>query len=312
MFEVFRTETSVLEGRAMKTIAGKRVLVTGSGHGLGLEIARAFARGGAEVLITDRDPQRVEEAVFRLRSLNFKAAGFVMDVTDAADVRAVREQILTDFGSIDVLINNAGIVTGGQFLDVPLEKHLATYDVNSAGPVIVTHMFLPDLMAQEEGHLVNVASASALIPLPNAATYASSKWAVLGFTESLREELRLAGHSNITVTAVCPSYINTGMFNGVQAPLLTRLLTPEWLANEIVTCVLRRCETLIAPKLVNLLPLAKATWPRRAFGWLLDVLGVSNSMLNWQGHGAAHVPTPAAPVVETVAKSTLEPVRSAS
>lgn len=295
----------------MKTIAGKRVLITGSGHGLGLEIARAFARGGAEVLISDRDPLRVDEAVLRLRSQNFKAAGFVMDVTDAADVRAVREQILCDYGSIDVLVNNAGIVTGGAFLDVPLEKHLATYDVNSVGPVIVTHMFLPDLLAQAEGHLVNVASASALIPLPNAATYASSKWAVLGFTESLREELRLAGNKNVTVTAVCPSYINTGMFNGVQAPLLTRLLTPEWLASEIVNCVLKRRETLIAPKLVNLLPLAKATWPRRVFGLLLDVLGVSKSMANWQGHGAPAVVQSLVPTPEPLVVPVLEPVRSA-
>ncbi len=296
----------------MKTIAGKRVLITGSGHGLGLEIARAFARSGAEVLISDRDPRRVEDAVLRLRSQNFKAAGFVMDVTDAADVRAVREQILLDYGSIDVLVNNAGIVTGGAFLDVPLEKHLATYDVNSVGPVIVTHMFLPDLLAQSEGHLVNVASASALIPLPNAATYASSKWAVLGFTESLRDELRLAGHRNVTVTAVCPSYINTGMFNGVKAPLLTRLLTPEWLAGEIVNCVLNRLETLIAPKLVNLLPLAKATWPRRAFGWLLDLLGVSKSMANWQGHGTPAPVQVIAPKLEPVPVPVLEPVRSGS
>lgn len=293
----------------MKTITGKRVLVTGSGHGLGLEIARAFARGGAEVVITDREPRRVEEAVYRLTSQNLKVSGYVMDVTDAADVRVVREQILTELGSIDVLVNNAGIVTGGAFLNVPLEKHLATYDVNTAGPVIVSHMFLPDLLAQSEGHLINVASASALIPLPNAATYASSKWAVLGFTESLREELRLAGHRNVTVTAVCPSYINTGMFNGVKAPFLTRLLTPEWLADQIVRCVLKRKEQLVAPALVNLLPLAKATWPRRVFGWLLDLIGVSTSMAQWQGHGPAAAVIPVTPpVIEPVAAKDLEPI----
>ncbi len=296
----------------MKTITGKRVLVTGSGHGLGLEIARAFARGGAEVIITDRDLRRVEDAVYRLTTEKLKVCGYVMDVTDAADVRVVREQILSEIGSIDVLVNNAGIVTGGAFLSVPLEKHLATYDVNAAGPVIVSHLFLPDLLAQSEGHLVNVASASALIPLPNAATYASSKWAVLGFTESLREELRLAGHRNVTVTAVCPSYINTGMFNGVKAPLLTRLLTPEWLADQIVRCVLKRKEQLVAPALVNLLPLAKATWPHRVFGWLLDLIGVSTSMAQWQGHGPAAPVIPVTPpVVEPTAAKDREPITTA-
>lgn len=296
----------------MKTIAGKRVLITGSGHGLGLEIARAFARAGAEVIITDRDSRRVDDAVLDLRECHYKVVGFVMDVTDPSDVRAVREHILSEYGSIDVLVNNAGIVTGGQFLEVPLEKHLATYDVNTLGPVSVTYTFLPDLLAQSEAHLVNVASASALIPLPNAATYASSKWAVLGFTESIREELRLAGHSHVTVSAICPSYINTGMFNGVKAPLLTRLLTPEWLAEQIVQCVLHRKEQLIAPSLVSLLPLAKVTWPRRAFSWLLRILGVSSSMSQWQGHPA---PMPAsvavAPQTDIAPKKSMDPVQTA-
>ncbi len=287
----------------MKTFTGKRVLVTGAGHGLGLETAKAFAFEGAEVIITDRDAARVEEAVFKLRNLHLKAAGYVMDVTDAADVRAIRDRIHDEYGSIDVLVNNAGIVSGGAFLDVPLEKHLTTYDVNTAGPVIVTHMFLPDLLAQVEGHIVNIASASALIPLPFASTYASSKWALLGFSDSLREELRLTGHKQMTVTVICPSYINTGMFHGVKPPLLTRMLTPEWLAAQIVLCVKKRKAQLLAPWSVNLLPISKCTWPRALFAKLLDALGVTTSMDHWrdQPKPASVQPAPAEPVAVAIA-----------
>jgi len=268
----------------MKNLKNKRILITGAGHGLGFETAKAFAAEGAEVIITDIDPQRVEDAVFELQSLALKVFGFVMDVTDPAHVESVRDDIHTGHGPVDVLINNAGIVSGGAFLDVSLDRHIGTYEVNSLGPVIVTHAFLPDLMSQPEGHVVCIASASSMIPLPNAATYASSKWAVLGFTESLRAELEHNQDVHIGVTAVCPSYINTGMFDGIRPPLLVGLLTPQWLAAKIVHSVKKRKEQLMAPFLVNLIPLAKATWPRFAFRLLLRALGVYHSMDHWRGH----------------------------
>jgi all-trans-retinol dehydrogenase (NAD+) len=270
----------------MKQLANKRVLVTGSGHGLGLETARAFAQEGAVVIITDRDPKRVEQAVLELQDDNHKAAGYVMDVTCPDDVRAVRAQINKELGPISVLVNNAGIVSGGEFLDVSLNQHITTYMVNSHGPVIVTHIFLPDLLAMDEGHVVNIASASALIALPRGTTYAASKWATLGFTESLREELIQTGQGRVGVTAICPSYINTGMFNGVKPPRLVGLLTPQWLAARIVTSVKKNRAVYAAPFLVKLLPLARATWPRPLFRILLSMLGVLHSMEEWQGHRA--------------------------
>lgn len=268
----------------MKNLKNKRVLITGAGHGLGFETAKAFATQGAEVIITDIDAQRVEDAVFELQSLALKVFGFVMDVTDPTDVERVREEIHGEHGPIDVLVNNAGIVSGGSFLNVPLEKHLMTYEVNTLGPVIVTHAFLSEMMSRPEAHIVCLASASSMIPLPNGATYASSKWAVLGFTESLRAELEHDGNTHVGVTAVCPSYISTGMFEGVKPPLLVGLLTPQWLAGKIVRCVKKRREQLCAPFLVNLIPLAKATWPRFAFRALLKALGVFHSMDAWKGH----------------------------
>ncbi|MHC4875429.1 MAG: SDR family NAD(P)-dependent oxidoreductase [Planctomycetota bacterium] len=271
----------------MKTLKNKLVLITGAAHGLGLETARQFAAAGAIVLISDRDASRLASAVQELANADLPANGYVMDVTDAADVRMTRERILREHGLISVLVNNAGIVSGGEFSDISLDKHLTTIDVNTNGPIIVTHTFLPDLLSQDEAALVNIASASALIALPNAASYAASKWGMLGFTDSLREELKLSGLRNLTVTSICPSYISTGMFHGVKAPLLVPLLTPQWLAERIVRCVRKKREQLLAPSLVSLLPLAKATWPRFLFRRLLAFLGVYQSMDKWQGHAGA-------------------------
>lgn len=268
----------------MQSFTNKRILITGAGHGLGLETAKAFAREGAFVVVTDRDYDRVSRAVAELRREGCCGSGYLMDVTDEKSVRLVREQIVNNHGPIDVLVNNAGIVNGGEFLDVPVSRHLATYAVNMHGPVIVTHVFLSDLLSRPEAHIVNIASASAMIALPKASTYASSKWGVLGFTDSLREEFRQTGKGHVGVSAICPGYLTTGMFDGVKAPFLVPMLTPDKLAEKIVTCVRRKRHQLMTPFLVRLLPLARATWPRSAFRWLLRILGSHGSMEQWKGH----------------------------
>ncbi len=265
----------------MTQLHDKRVLITGSGHGLGRELAKTFAKAGCEVIVTDRDIDRVNETVSLLTKTNHRAFGYAMDVTNAASVQDVHDHVLFEHGPIDILVNNAGIVCGGTFENVSLERHKAIYDVNCFGPVTVTHTLLSELLTRPEAHIVNIASASALMPLPFAATYASSKWAVLGFSESLREELRLTGHGHVHVTSVCPGYIATGMFHGAKTPFLMPMLTPQSLANEVVRAVQSDCEIVRTPWQVKLLPLMNALLPR----WLLrcvgDKLGVLDSMAGW-------------------------------
>lgn len=268
----------------MKSLHGKRVLITGGARGLGFATAQAFARAGAEILLTDCNCRTIQDAVDTLRDGGHSAAGYQMDVTSERAVRAARELVLDNHGPIDVLVNNAGVVFGGEFLNVPLRQHRTTYEVNIQGPVTVTHVFLKDLLSRPESHLVNVASASALIALPHAITYASSKWAVLGFTDSLREELEQQGHHHVGVTAICPSYVDTGMFRGVRTPWLVPMMTPEAIASDIVRCVRRRQGQLLKPFLVKFLPLTKAVWPRAAFRWLLRTLGCYHGMDTWRGH----------------------------
>ena len=292
----------------MTQLRDKRVLITGSGHGLGRELAKTFGKAGCEVIVTDRDAERVADTVSSLSKSNLRAFGYAMDVTNAASVRDAHDHVLSECGPIDILINNAGIVAGGTFENVPLERHRAIYEVNCLGPVTVTHTLLPELLARPEAHIVNISSASALLPLPFAATYAASKWAVLGFSESLLEELRLTGHGHVQVTTVCPGYIATGMFHGTKTPFLMPMLTPNALADRITRAVQTNCEMLQTPWQVKLLPAIKALLPRPIQRWLGTTLGVLNGMQTWQG--LTEPPRVAKPTASTVASDPVSRVLS--
>lgn len=261
-------------------IAGSRVLVTGSGQGLGFAIASAFHNAGAKVVITDVDAARVQQAVAKLTG----SCGCVLDVTNVENIAEVRARLNAEHGPIDILVNNAGVVFGGPFLTVPLAKHHATVNVNLSGLLAITHIFLPDLLARPAAHLVNIASASAVIALPNASTYAATKWAVLGFTESLQEELRLLNQRHVGVTAICPSYITTGLFEGAKPVGFTRWLSPEEVARAVVRAVETNREFVILPRSLRLLYGLAAGWPRSWYKRICRRLGVSRSMIDWRGH----------------------------
>jgi short-subunit dehydrogenase len=197
----------------------------------------------------------------------------------------VRERIHAEGGPIDFLINNAGVVFGGPFLQVPAARHRATVEVNLIGLLNVTQAFLPDLLSRPDPHLINIASASAFVALPWGASYAATKAAVLSFSESLREELRVLGHRHIAVTAVCPSYVDTGLFAGAKPPRLTWVLRPETVAEAVYQAVLHRREVVILPWTARLVVALGGMMPRRVFGRLCAALGVSTSMKEWRGHG---------------------------
>jgi short-subunit dehydrogenase len=268
----------------MKTFAGKKVLITGGARGVGLALGRAFGAESAVVLLADLDPEGLEQAVSDLESQGVVCRGYRLDVTDPEAIEAVRARIHEDIGAIDVLVNNAGVVFGGPFLDVPLERHLKTYRVNVDGVVAMTHAFLQDVLLAREGHLVNVASASGFVGLPYGSTYASSKWAVIGFSESIRLELKKGGHDHVGVTTVCPLYVDTGMFEGAEPPMLTRFLTPEELAHKVLKAVKEDEPFVLEPWLAKLMPALSHALPKRLSDLLSDVFGGTTSMRGWKGH----------------------------
>ena len=270
----------------MPSLKLKRVLITGSGHGLGLSMARQFAQEGAEVILTDINEENLAKAKAEIEALGARCRAYTMDVTDDASILAARDALHQEAGKIDILVNNAGVVFGGPFGETPLERHRLTYRVNVEGVVAVTHAFWNDLLEAPRGHVVFIASASGFVGLPNGTTYASSKWAVIGFAESVRAELKRDG-ARTGVTTVCPTYINTGMFKGVAPPKTTAMLDPEDIAQKVVDAVSKRKVWVLEPWIVKLTPFLKNCLPTPVADYLSDVFGASRSMDSWRGHGDA-------------------------
>lgn len=268
----------------MRTLRKKRVLITGGAQGMGREMALAFAGEGAEILLGDINKEKLEETGEEVRSRGVPCHALGLDVTDEKSILKARDGIKRDMGSLDVLVNNAGVVFGGPFLDTPLEKHFATYRVNILGMVAVTHAFLPILINRPSAHLVTIASASGLIGLPDGSTYASSKWAAIGFSESIRLELKLHGHSHVKVTTVCPSYVDTGMFEGARPPRLTTMLDPAKLARRIVEAVRKDEILVLEPWLVKVTPIIRGVLPPVLSDLVSDIFGATTSMERWKGH----------------------------
>ncbi len=271
----------------MTPLTLKRVLITGAGHGLGRAMAQRFAAAGAEVVLTDVNAENLETTRAALEEAGARCRAYLLDVTDETAIAEVRQQLHSDAGEIDVLVNNAGVVFGGAFLEVPMAQHRLTYRVNVEGLVAVTHAFLPDLLASPRGHLVFIASASGFVGLPKGTTYASSKWSVIGFAESIRAELKHLGHKLVGVTTVCPTYLSTGMFEGAAPPKTAGMLTPEDLAAKVVRAVERRQIWVLEPWIIKITPFLKGCLPTPVADLLSEAFGTYTSMDRWQGHGGA-------------------------
>lgn len=267
----------------MRTLKDKRVLITGGASGIGRCLAERFAAEGAVILLTDIDEPRLLDTARELGASGHRVHPYRLDVTDADDVAAVRTHVHADGGPIDVLVNNAGTVIGGAFLDVPLASHLLTLDVNLRGPVLVTHAFLPDLISRPDAHLVGVASLVGLTGAPGAATYAASKWGVIGLDESLELELQRQGNAHVHVTTVCPGLVSTELFTGARNLRLLPRLTPEAVADRVVRAVLADRPYVRIPFMVKLVPTLRAVLPHRAFNALAGILGGHDVMTDWTG-----------------------------
>lgn len=269
----------------MSKLNGRRVLITGGAQGIGLKMAMKFARRGAEIVLADLNEAKLDDAKAKIAELGAPVWGFPVDVTNPASIAALKARVDAEAGPIDILVNNAGVVFGGPFTKTSIDDHFKTYEVNVMGVVAMTHAFLDDLISRPEAHLVTIASASGFIGLPYGSSYASSKWAAIGFSESIRAELNLEGHKHVHVTIICPSYIGTGMFEGAEAPKATHILDPDDIAEKIVHAVERNKVYVLEPFMVKLTPLLRDLLPTAIYDRMSHLFGADTSMAHWTGRG---------------------------
>lgn len=189
---------------------GRVVLVTGAGRGIGAHIAARFARAGATVVLVDRDAEAVEATATHLIEQGCTASGMAADVSDEDQVRAAVDHIVETFGSLDVLVNNAGVITISPVEDLTAAEFRRTLDINTTGSFLFAKAAIAVMRRRGRGRVLNAASGQARREFIYTPQYAASKFGVVGLTQSLALETAKDG---ITVNAFCPGIVETDMWS---------------------------------------------------------------------------------------------------
>ncbi|MFV8379739.1 3-ketoacyl-ACP reductase [Flavobacterium sp. LB3R33] len=192
----------------MTDLKNKNALITGAGKGIGKAIALALAKEGVNIILVARTQEEIDSVAAKVRSLRVKAMAITADVADINSVNAAVAKALAEFGTIDILINNAGIAAFGKFLELEPTDWERIIQVNLMGTYYVTRAVLPNMIERQTGDIINISSTAGLSGNALTSAYSASKFAVLGLTESLMQEVR---KHNIRVTALTPSTVATDM-----------------------------------------------------------------------------------------------------
>lgn len=259
------------------------VLITGGASGIGKIMGRmALEKGASSLMIWDINPQNISTAVKEL-SLYGKVKGYIVDVSKNELVTEGYNKIVNEYGPVDILINCAGIVTGNKtFGQMSPEEMVRTMNINTLAPMFVTRAMLPDMISRNRGHICNIASAGGMLSNPKMSVYAASKWAAIGWSDSVRIELQEM-KSSVHVTTVAPYYINTGMFNGVKSRIIP-ILKPEYVAKRIIRSIERNKTFRGIPFGFHFIRFWQFLLPTRLFDWFFgEVMGIYHAMDDFEG-----------------------------
>lgn len=264
----------------MKQLKGKTILITGGGSGIGKLMAKMFLEKGARMILWDINPDNLNTTVSEFSELG-EIYGYRVDVSDREQVKISADKVLKNQGGVDILINNAGIVVGKYFHEHTVEDIDRTIKINITALMYVTKEFLPQMLEINSGHICNIASSAGLISNPKMSVYASSKWAVIGWSDSLRLEMRQL-KKDIKVTTVTPYYINTGMFQGVRS--VVPILKPEKVARKIVKAIENDRIFLSMPWSIRFVRLSQGLLPVWFFDWFVGgKMGIYKTMEHFEG-----------------------------
>jgi 3-hydroxybutyrate dehydrogenase len=215
-----------------RILEGKSVFITGAASGIGKELAAAFAAEGAAVVISDLQAEKAEETAQELEKEGFRAIAIRCDVTKEDEIAAALDEAVSEFGKIDILINNAGLQYVSPLEEFPTEKFELLVKIMLTAPFIATKHIFPHMKNQGSGRIINMASINGLVGFAGKAAYNSSKHGVIGLTKV--SALEGAEHG-ITVNAICPGYVDTPLVRGQLEDLAkTRSVPLERVLEEVI------------------------------------------------------------------------------
>lgn len=264
-------------------LKNKKLLITGGASGIGKIMARkSLERGVSHLVIWDINEEGLSKTKEEFSKFGILISIYKVDVSNLDEIKIYAQKVRTEVGKIDVLINNAGIVVGKYFHENTHQDIQKTMLINSNALMHVTLEFLPEMMKENSGAICNIASSAGLISNPKMAVYAASKWAVNGWSDSLRLEMEQL-KKNISVTTIMPFYINTGMFDGVQSKLIP-ILEPEPTAEKIIKSIENKRKILAMPLPYWFIRISQGILPLPIFDWVMDhVFGVYDTMKYFKG-----------------------------
>ncbi|MCB0747234.1 MAG: SDR family oxidoreductase [Ignavibacteriae bacterium] len=265
----------------MKKLEGKTVLITGGASGIRKIMVRLMLERKAKVIIWDINQEKINETISEFSNKG-KSYGFNVDVSNIEQIQESAKKFKQEIGVVDVLINNAGIIVGKYFSEHSVSDISKTMEINAIAPMYITMEFLNDMLNQNSGHICNIASSGGLVSNPKMSVYAASKWSLIGWSDSLRLEMKQI-NKNVKVTTIMPYYINTGMFDGVRSKI--PILEPEATALTIVKAIEKNKKMLSIPGYIyRFTRFGQAIMSINIFDWFAgSVLGIYKTMEHFTG-----------------------------
>lgn len=267
----------------MTKIKGSCVLITGGASGIGRIMGRiALERGARCLVIWDINKHNITATKEEFKKLG-RVEGYSVDVSDVNSVQATAAMTQKECGMVEILINCAGIVTSNNTFDKMNEKEIErTMNINATAPMIVAQQFLSGMIERDKGHICNIASAAGMISNPRISVYTASKWAIIGWSDSVRIELKQA-KSNVRFTTIAPYFINTGMFDGVKSRIFP-ILKPEPTARKIMNAIESNRNFKGIPFSYHFIRTCQAVLPTVLFDYIFgEVVGIFHAMDHFTG-----------------------------
>lgn len=250
----------------------KIIVITGASSGIGKNTAIEFAKKGAQIALVARRKQKLEEIANDLKKFNVSTLVCECDVSDKSQVEKTSKLVLEKYDSVDILVNNAGFAIYGSVSDLTIEEIESQMATNYFGMIYCIKNFLPSMLEKKSGHIVNVASVAASFGLPGIASYCASKFAMLGFSEGLKHELKGTG---VGVTVVSPIMVRTNFFDHPSFQFIPKY-SPTSLSDKTVARAILRAAN--SPRLEIIVPsvVRGAIWIKHTFPYLINpILGMA-------------------------------------